>query len=85
MARQGLVGRPLQLHRTFSVGDIITGTMDFGTLAWGWDDPGYSYYPYDGPILLPYNNLPPDQVVANVQSAPARTGILSMAKWMAPL
>jgi hypothetical protein len=35
--------------------------------AWGYD-PGYSYYPYDGPIYG-YNNLPPDQVVANVQSA----------------
>jgi len=35
--------------------------------AWGYD-PGYSYYPYDGPIYG-YNNLPPDQVVANVQTA----------------
>jgi hypothetical protein len=35
--------------------------------AWGYD-PGYSYYPYDGPIYG-YNNLSPDQVVANVQTA----------------
>jgi hypothetical protein len=35
--------------------------------AWGYD-PGYSYYPYDGPIYG-YNNLPPDQVIANVQTA----------------
>jgi hypothetical protein len=33
--------------------------------AWGYD-PGYSYYPYDGPIYA-YNDLPPDQVIANVQ------------------
>jgi Putative peptidoglycan binding domain len=35
--------------------------------AWGYD-PGYAYYPYDGPIYA-YNDLPPDQVVANVQAA----------------
>src|SRR4029077_4302456 len=35
--------------------------------AWGYN-PGYSYYPYDGPIYA-YNDLPPDQVVANVQTA----------------
>ena len=35
--------------------------------AWGYD-PGYSYYPYDGPIYG-YNNLPPDQVIANAQAA----------------
>jgi hypothetical protein len=33
--------------------------------AWGYD-PG-AYYAYDGPIYG-YNNLPPDQVIANVQS-----------------
>lgn len=33
--------------------------------AWGYD-PGAAYYPYDGPIYG-YNDLPPDQVVANVQ------------------
>ncbi len=33
--------------------------------AWGYD-PGYSYV-YDGPIYG-YNNLPPDQVVINVQA-----------------
>ena len=34
--------------------------------AWGYDS-AYSYYPYNGPIYA-YNNLPPDQVIANVQS-----------------
>lgn len=35
--------------------------------AWGYDS-AYSYYPYDGPIYA-YNDLPPDQVIANVQTA----------------
>jgi peptidoglycan hydrolase-like protein with peptidoglycan-binding domain len=35
--------------------------------AWGYDS-AHAYYPYDGPIRA-YNNLPPDQVVANVQAA----------------
>ena len=35
--------------------------------AWGYD-PGAAYYPYDGPIYG-YNELPPDQVIANVQQA----------------
>ncbi len=35
--------------------------------AWGYDTT-YSYYPYDGPIYA-YNDLPPDQVISNVQSA----------------
>lgn len=35
--------------------------------AWGYD-PGYAYYPYDGPIYA-YNDLPPDQVIANVQAS----------------
>ena len=35
--------------------------------AWGYDT-AYSYYPYDGPIYA-YNDLPPDQVIANVQAA----------------
>jgi hypothetical protein len=39
--------------------------------AWGYN-PGY-YYPYDGPIYG-YNNLPPDQVVVNVQSQLQREG-----------
>jgi len=34
--------------------------------AWGYDSAA-AYYPYDGPIYG-YNNLPPDQVIANVQS-----------------
>ena len=35
--------------------------------AWGYDA-ACSYYPYDGPIYA-YNDLPPDQVIADVQSA----------------
>ena len=35
--------------------------------AWGYDT-AYEYYPYDGPIYA-YNDLPPDQVIANVQSS----------------
>jgi hypothetical protein len=35
--------------------------------AWGYDS-AYSYYPYDGPIYA-YNDLPPDQVIANVQAS----------------
>lgn len=34
--------------------------------AWGYD-PAVAYYPYDGPIYA-YHNLPPDQVIANVQA-----------------
>lgn len=34
--------------------------------AWGYDR-DFAYYPYNGPIYA-YNNLPPDQVIANVQS-----------------
>lgn len=35
--------------------------------AWGYD-PASSYYPYDGPIYA-YDDLPPDQVIANVQAS----------------
>lgn len=35
--------------------------------AWGYDS-AVAYYPYNGPIYA-YHNLPPDQVIANVQSA----------------
>jgi putative peptidoglycan binding protein len=35
--------------------------------AWGYA-PGAAYYPYDGPIYA-YNNLPPNQVIGNVQVA----------------
>jgi len=40
--------------------------------AWGYDQAN-SYYPYDGPIYG-YNNLPPDQVIANVQTALQQQG-----------
>ncbi len=45
---------------------------DYWYPAWGYD-PGYSYYPYDGPIYG-YHNLPPDQVIANVQAALQQQG-----------
>lgn len=35
--------------------------------AWGYD-PAFSFYVYDGPIYS-YDNLPPDQVTMNVQTA----------------
>jgi hypothetical protein len=34
--------------------------------AWGYD-PGFQVYAYDGPIYS-YDNLPPDQVIMNVQT-----------------
>ena len=34
--------------------------------AWGYDS-AFAYYPYNGPIFA-YDNQPPDQVIANVQS-----------------
>jgi len=34
--------------------------------AWGYD-PGVAFYAYDGPIYS-YDNLPPDQVILNIQS-----------------
>jgi hypothetical protein len=39
--------------------------------AWGYDS--NAYYPYDGPIYA-YNGLPPDQVIANVQTALQQQG-----------
>src|SRR6266516_4570199 len=40
--------------------------------AWG-SDSGNAYYPYDGPIYA-YNNLPPNQVIGNVQLALQQQG-----------
>ena len=39
--------------------------------AWGYNP--YSIYPYDGPVYA-YDDLPPDQVIANVQAALADQG-----------
>jgi hypothetical protein len=39
--------------------------------AWGYDP--NAYYPYDSPIYG-YNDLPPDQVIANVQTALQQQG-----------
>jgi len=39
--------------------------------AWGYDP--YAYYFYDGPIYA-YNDLPPDQVIANVQASLQQQG-----------
>jgi Putative peptidoglycan binding domain len=38
----------------------------FWAPAWGYN-PAQAYYPYNGPIYA-YRNLPPDQVIANVQA-----------------
>jgi hypothetical protein len=38
----------------------------FWAPAWGYN-PAQAYYPYNGPIYA-YHNLPPDQVIANVQA-----------------
>ena len=40
--------------------------------AWGYDQAN-SYYPYDGPVYG-YNDLPPDQVIANVQATLQQQG-----------
>jgi len=45
--------------------------------AWGYD-PYYQYYDYDGPIYG-YSGLPPDEVVAGVQSELQRLGYYSYA------
>jgi hypothetical protein len=39
--------------------------------AWGYDP--YAYYPYDGPIYG-YGDLPPDQIIVNVQVALQQQG-----------
>jgi len=39
----------------------------FWAPAWGYN-PAQAYYPYNGPIYA-YRNLPPDQVIANVQAS----------------
>ena len=40
--------------------------------AWGYDSAN-EYYPYDGPIYS-YNEMPPDQEIANVQTALQQQG-----------
>jgi hypothetical protein len=42
--------------------------------AWGYD-PGNSYYPYDGPIYVGRNPTPPDQIIADVQTALQQQGL----------
>jgi hypothetical protein len=51
----------------FISGGWYASNAGFWYPAWGYDA-GNSYYPYDGPIYG-YNDLPPDQVIANVQAA----------------
>ncbi|HJT79579.1 MAG TPA: peptidoglycan-binding domain-containing protein [Chthoniobacterales bacterium] len=45
--------------------------------TWGYD-PYFSYYPYDAPIYA-YGGLPPDEVIANVQSELQRRGYYQYA------
>jgi hypothetical protein len=50
---------------------FVYGGWYFWNAGWWYPAWGYepnAYYPYDGPIYA-YNDLPPDQVIANVQSA----------------
>lgn len=50
--------------------------------AWGYDSAN-AYYPYDGPIYG-YNDLPPDQVIGNVQTRFATAGLLpGRSRWSA--
>jgi hypothetical protein len=56
---------------TFVFGGWYFWNAGYWYPAWGYD-PG-AYYAYDGPIYA-YNDLPPDQVVANVQAALQQQG-----------
>ena len=49
----------------FAIGGFYYWDGGYWYPAWGYD-PSYNNYDYDGPIYA-YNNLLPDQVIANVQ------------------
>jgi hypothetical protein len=55
----------------FGVGGWYYWNAGYWFPAWGYDP--NAYYPYDGPIYS-HNDLPPDQVVANVQEALQQQG-----------
>jgi hypothetical protein len=50
-----------------SGGWYFLNPLGYWAPAWGYNE-AQSYYPYNGPIYA-YHNLPPDQVIANVQSS----------------
>jgi hypothetical protein len=62
---------------TVSFSHMAGGIIGIGAggIRLGGYDPGANYA-YDGPIYA-YNDLSPDQVVANVQAAFATAGLLS--------
>src|SRR5205823_2848071 len=53
-------------HIVFGAGGWYYWNAGYWFPAWGYDPEGH--YAYDGPIYA-YNDLPPDQVVANAQAA----------------
>lgn len=50
-----------------SGGWYFLNPLGYWAPAWGYN-PAQAYYPYNGPIYA-YRNLPPDQVIANVQAS----------------
>ncbi len=50
-----------------SGGWYFLNPLGYWAPAWGYN-PSQAYYPYNGPIYA-YRNLPPDQVIANVQAS----------------
>jgi len=63
--------RSHQSRIVFGVGGWYYWNAGYWFPAWGYDP--NAYYPYDGPIYG-YNDLPPDQIVANVQEALQQQG-----------
>jgi Putative peptidoglycan binding domain len=55
----------------FSFGSPYYWNSGYWFPAWGYNS--NAYYPWDGPIYA-YNDLPPDQVIANVQAALQQQG-----------
>jgi putative peptidoglycan binding protein len=68
VARSELVAQPSQSHR---VCVRRPGNPGYWYPAWGYSP--HAYYAWDGPIYA-YNNLPPDQVIANVQASLQQQG-----------
>jgi hypothetical protein len=56
----------------FAIGGFYYWDGGYWYPAWGYD-PSYNNYDYDGPIYS-YNNLLPDQVIANVQTQLTQDG-----------
>ena len=63
--------RSHQSRIVFGVGGWYYWNAGYWFPAWGYDP--NAYYPYDGPIFG-YNDLPPDQAVANVQETLRQQG-----------